>query len=71
MIRKIFKLVPTQFNVNCRSSCYFGQFQNPLIIYQIEISSYEILISKRFKTLPLLKQILRIYNFDNLLVLIT
>jgi hypothetical protein len=63
-------LASTQFNVNQRSYRYFGQFQNPLIKHQIEISSCEILISKRFKTLPLLIQILRTCNFDNLLDLI-
>jgi hypothetical protein len=68
---KLFNLAPTQFNVNYRSSRYFGQFQNHLITYQIEISSCEILISKKFKTLLFLKQILRTCNFDNLLLLIT
>jgi hypothetical protein len=69
--KKLFNLAPTQLNVSYRSSQYFGQFQNLLITYQIEISSCEILISKRFKTLSFLKQILRTCNFDNLLILIT
>jgi hypothetical protein len=68
---KLFNLAPTQFYVNYRSSRYFGQFQNLLITYQIEISSCEILISKRLKTLHFLKRILRTCNFDSLLVLIT
>jgi hypothetical protein len=50
---KLFNLAPSQYNVNSRSSQYFGQFQNPLIIHQIEISSFEILISKRFTKLCL------------------
>jgi hypothetical protein len=53
MMRKIFNLDPTQFNSYCMSSRYFGWFQNPLIIYQIEISSCEILISRRFTKLCL------------------
>jgi hypothetical protein len=44
---KLFNLDPTQFNVNYRSYRYFGQFQNLLITYQIEISNCEILICKK------------------------
>jgi hypothetical protein len=44
---KLFSLASTQFHVNCRSSRYFEQLQNPLIIHQIDISSCEILISKK------------------------
>ena len=43
-------------SVSCKnmSSRYFGQFQNPLIIYQIEISSYETPASIHFfKNLPI------------------
>ena len=44
-------LAPTQFHVNM-SSRYFGQFQNPLIIYQIEISSCETPASICLQNLP-------------------
>jgi hypothetical protein len=47
----IYFIVPTHFNVNMFSQ-YFGLFQNPLIMYQIEISKMRgIKLKKIYKTI--------------------
>jgi hypothetical protein len=69
---KLFNSAPTQFNVNYRSSRYFGQFQKSFDhSSNRDFQSRDIYFQKVHKTLPLLEQILRTSNFDNLMNLIT
>jgi hypothetical protein len=71
MIMELFSLAPTQIDVNCRYSQHFGQFQNPLIIHQTEISQLRDISQNVHRTMTLLKRILRTCNFDNPMVLVT
>jgi hypothetical protein len=77
-MRTLFNLAPTQFNVNHTSSRYFRQFQNLLIMHQIEISRCKILISIGSQNFASLKEHVRpcvvlviIDNFYGLMIALT